>query len=167
MLRWFFWLGPRPKFDRWTYFEKFDYWGEIWGVFVIGGTGLILWFPTLFARWLPGWILNCAMVIHSIEALLAASVIFLVHFFNTHLRPDKFPVDMTMFTGRMTETEMKEERTDEYKRLMESGELEKRIVNPLPWQWRLVGVIAGILAFLFGLFLIALAIETEIAQFFT
>jgi cytochrome b subunit of formate dehydrogenase len=164
MLRWFFWLGPRPKFDRWTYFEKFDYWGEIWGVFVIGGSGLLLWFPTLFTRWLPGWVLNCAMVIHSIEALLAASVIFLVHFFNTHLRPEKFPIDTVMWTGQMSESEMQEERGTEYQRLVETGALEDRIVEPMSLTWRIVGVILGISAFLFGLFLIALAIRTELSQ---
>lgn len=164
MLKWFFWRGPRPKFDRWTYFEKFDYWGEIWGIFVIGGTGIILWFPMLFTRWMPGWILNCAMVVHSIEALLAASVIFLVHFFNTHLRPEKFPVDMVMLTGRMTESEMKEERPAEYQRLVESGLLEKRIVKPVPFKWRLVGAIFGIIAFLFGMFLIVMAIRSEIGH---
>ncbi|MCB2153753.1 hypothetical protein KQI84_02610 [bacterium] len=166
MVRWFFWLGPRPKFDRWTYFEKFDYFGEIWGVFVIGGTGLMLWFPMLFTRWLPGWVLNCAMVVHSIEALLAASVIFLVHFFNTHLRPEKFPVDMVMFTGQMSEEEMKEERGQEYDRLVKEGILESRIVEPMALKWRILGAILGIIAFVSGIVLIYLAIRTEFTQFF-
>jgi len=165
MMKWFFRLGPRPKFDRWTYFEKFDYWGEIWGVFVIGGSGLLLWFPTLFTRWLPGWELTCAMVVHSIEALLAASVIFLVHFFNTHLRPEKFPIDMVMWTGQMTESEMQEERGTEYQRLVESGQLENRVVKPVQRRWRILGAVLGICAFLFGLFLIALALGTELSQF--
>jgi len=164
MVRWFFRLGPRPRFDRWTYFEKFDYWGEIWGVFVIGGTGLMLWFPMLFTRWLPGWVLNCAMVVHSIEALLAASVIFLVHFFNTHLRPEKFPIDMTMWGGRMSEEEMKEERPAEYERLVAAGELEARIVEPIALHWRIVGIVLGISAFLTGVILIILAIRTELFQ---
>ncbi len=162
MVKWFFRLGPRPQFDRWTYFEKFDYWGEIWGVFVIGGSGLMLWMPELFSRWLPGWVLNCAMVVHSIEALLAASVIFLVHFFNTHLRPEKFPIDLTMWSGQMSETEMKEERPAEYERLIAAGELEMRIVRPMSTKRRIVGVILGMSAFLFGIVLIILAIRTEI-----
>jgi cytochrome b subunit of formate dehydrogenase/5-methylcytosine-specific restriction endonuclease McrA len=166
MMRWFFWIGPRPKFDRWTYYEKFDYFGEIWGVFLIGGTGLILWFPTIFTRWLPGWVLNCAMVIHSIEALLAASVIFMVHFFNTHLRPEKFPIDMVMLTGCMSESEMKEERPAEYERLVASGQLEARIVKPIALRWRIIGGVFGIGAFLLGIALIALAIRTELSQLF-
>jgi cytochrome b subunit of formate dehydrogenase len=166
MIRWFLWLGPKPRFDRWTYFEKFDYWGETWGVIVIGGSGLMLWLPTLFTRWLPGWVINCAMVVHSIEALLAASIIFLVHFFNTHLRPEKFPVDLVMLTGQMTETEIQEERPDEYERLVAAGELEKRIVKPATLKWRVLGTIGGIAALLFGIMLIILAIKTELSQIF-
>lgn len=164
MIRWFFRLGPRPQFGRWTYFEKFDYWGEIWGVIVIGGSGLVLWAPTFFTRWLPGWSLNVAMVIHSIEALLAASVIFLVHFFNTHLRPEKFPIDMTMWTGQISEEEMKEERPEEYEKLVKSNKLEEEIVEPMSLQWRVVGTVLGMAAFLFGIFLIILAIRTEIVS---
>ena len=164
MVRWFFWLGPRPRFDRWTYYEKFDYFGEIWGVFLIGGTGLILWFPMLFTRWLPGWVLNCAMVIHSIEALLAASVIFLVHFFNTHLRPEKFPIDMVMLTGSMTETEMEEERPAEYERLKATGRLEEHLVEPLPLHLRIIGAVFGMLAFFTGIVLIVLALSTELTH---
>ncbi len=162
MLKWFLFIGSRPRFDRWTYFEKFDYWGEIWGIVVIGGTGLMLWMPTFFTSFLPGWVLNCALVVHSIEALLAASVIFLVHFLNTHLRPDKFPVDMVMFTGQLSESEMKHERPIEYERLLASGELEKRIVPRTRLKWRIVGTILGIAAFLLGLALIGLAMVTEI-----
>jgi len=161
MVRWFFWLGPRPRFERWTYFEKFDYWGEIWGVIIIGGSGLILWWPTFFTQWLPGWIINCAMVMHSIEALLAASVIFLVHFFNTHLRPEKFPVDMVMLTGQMPEEEMIEERGAEYDRLRDQGRLEELVVPPVERKWRIIGAIMGVMAFLTGIMLIVVALWTE------
>ncbi|MCX7015116.1 MAG: hypothetical protein NTW86_21615 [Candidatus Sumerlaeota bacterium] len=165
MLRWFLWLGPRPRFDRWTYYEKFDYWGEIWGVLLIGGTGIILWAPTFFTRWLPGWVLNCAMVIHSIEALIAASIIFLAHFFNTHLRPEKLPLDMVMFTGQMPESEMQHERPLEYERLVATGALDQAIVDPVPLRWRVVGAIGGLAALLCGITLIVLAIKTELGQF--
>ncbi len=166
MIRWFFWLGPRPRFGRWTYFEKFDYWGEIWGVIIIGGTGVILWWPTFFTQWFPGWVLNVAMVIHSIEALLAASVIFLVHFFNTHLRPEKFPIDMTMWTGQIPEAELKEERPAQYEQLLEANQLEQEIVEPMPLRWRVLGAGLGMAAFAFGIMLIILAIRTEITAIF-
>lgn len=164
MIKWFFRRGPNPRFGRWTYFEKFDYWGEIWGVILIGGSGLLLWMPELFTRWLPGWILNCAMVVHSIEALLAASVIFLVHFFNTHLRPEKFPIDMTMWSGQISEDELKHERPAEYERLVQSNQLDAHVVEPMPLRLRILGAVLGIAAFLFGIFLIILAIRTELLK---
>ena len=43
--KWFFGKGPKPQFDRWTYWEKFDYFAVFWGVFIIGVSGLVLWFP--------------------------------------------------------------------------------------------------------------------------
>ena len=58
MFKWFFGKGPRPKFDRWTYWEKFDYWAPFWGVAIIGGSGLMLWMEQVTARYLPGWVFN-------------------------------------------------------------------------------------------------------------
>ena len=101
MIKYFLYLGPRPKFDRFTYWEKFDYLAVFWGVAIIGVSGLVLWFPTLFTFFLPGWALNAAYVIHSDEALLATGFIFLFHFFHTHLRPEAFPLDPVIFVGCM------------------------------------------------------------------
>ena len=98
-MKWFLGRGPRPQYGRWTYWEKFDYFAVFWGVAVIGGTGLLLWFPEFFTRVLPGWMVNVATTIHSDEALLAVGFIFTVHFFNTHFRPEKFPIDTVIFTG--------------------------------------------------------------------
>ena len=99
---------------------------------VIGSTGVMLWFPEFFTRLLPGWTINVATIIHSDEALLAAGFIFTIHFFNTHLRPEKFPMDTVIFTGRMTLDELKTDKPEEYERLSKSGELEQYMVDPLP-----------------------------------
>jgi len=107
--RWFFGLGAKPRFGRFSYMEKFDYMAVFWGVFIIGGSGMLLWFPEFFARWLPGWAFNVATIVHGEEALLATTFIFTIHFFNVHLRPDKFPLDAVMFTGRATLEYMQEE----------------------------------------------------------
>ncbi len=131
-LKWFLGKGERPEFGRWTYWEKFDYFAVFWGMIVIGSTGLTLWFPELFTRVLPGWFLNVATIIHSDEALLATGFIFTVHFFNTHLRPEKFPMDIVIFSGRIPLIEFKLDRPDEYKKLVESGKLEKHFVEPYP-----------------------------------
>jgi cytochrome b subunit of formate dehydrogenase len=131
-IKWFIGRGPRPSYGRWTYWEKFDYFAVFWGIFIIGSTGMILWFPELFTKIFPGWFINVATIIHSDEALLATGFIFTVHFFNTHLRPEKFPMDVVVFTGRMSVEELKRDKPAEYEALVQSGELEKYLVEPYP-----------------------------------
>ena len=131
-LKWFLGMGERPQYGRWTYWEKFDYFAVFWGIFVIGFTGLTLWFPEMMTSVLPGWFINVATIIHSDEALLATGFIFTVHFFNTHLRPEKFPMDIVIFSGRTSLAEYKIDRPAEYKKLVESGEIEKFLVEPYP-----------------------------------
>lgn len=131
-LKWFLGLAKRPAYGRWTYWEKFDYFAVFWGIFVIGSTGMTLWFPQFFTRFLPGWFLNVATIIHSDEALLATGFIFTVHFFNTHLRPEKFPMDIVVFTGRMTIEELQHDKPAEYEDMVKRGELEQHLVEPYP-----------------------------------
>ena len=130
--KWFLGRGPRPDYGRWTYWEKFDYIAVFWGIAVIGSTGLTLWFPEIFTLVFPGWLLNVATIIHSDEALLAVGFIFTVHLFNTHLRPEKFPMDIVVFTGRMTVEELKEDKPAEYEALLKEGKLEEYLVEPYP-----------------------------------
>ena len=145
-MKWFLNRGPRPEYGRWTYWEKFDYFAVFWGVAVIGGTGLILWFPEAFTRFMPGWMINVATTIHSDEALLAVSFIFVVHFFNTHFRPEKFPMDTVIFTGGMPLEEFKRDRPREYRQMVESGRLEENLMpepEPLALKlWRRFGFTA-------------------------
>ncbi len=131
-MKWFLGRGPRPRYGRWTYWEKFDYFAVFWGIAVIGATGLTLWFPIFFTRFLPGWFLNVATIIHSDEAVLATGFIFTVHFFNTHLRPEKFPMDTTVFTGHMPVAELKRDKPLEYETLVASGKLEANLEDPHP-----------------------------------
>ena len=120
----FLYLRRRPVFDRWTYWEKFDYLAVFWGVGMIGITGLMLWFPGPFTHFVPGWVLNAAYIAHSDEALLATGFIFLFHFFHTHLRPETFPMDPVIFTGRLTLERFKEERPLEYQRAVAENRLD-------------------------------------------
>lgn len=124
-VKWFLGKGPRPEYGRWTYWEKFDYLAVFWGVAVIGFSGLILWFPEFFTRFLPGWAINVAQIIHSDEALLATVFIFVIHFFNTHLRPESFPMDTVIFTGYVPLEHYKKDRPREYEELVKSGNLDK------------------------------------------
>jgi cytochrome b subunit of formate dehydrogenase len=156
--RYFVGLGPRPQFDRFTYWEKFDYWAVFWGMGIIGGSGLLLWFPGLFARFLPGWVFNVAFIVHGEEALLATVFIFTVHFFNGHLRPEKFPMDTVIFTGRVRLDELAHERPAEYARLVASGRLEEKLVGPASRRVLRVGVGVGTVAILLGLTMVTLTV---------
>jgi cytochrome b subunit of formate dehydrogenase len=129
MFMWFFGKRPRPVFDRWTYWEKFDYWAPFWGVTIIGVTGFMLWFTNLTATYLPGWVFNVATIFHGEEAVLAAGFLFTVHFFNNHWRPDNFPLDIQMFTGAMPLEKFKRDHSIEYQRLVETGQLQKYLVD--------------------------------------
>jgi cytochrome b subunit of formate dehydrogenase len=131
-IKWFLGRGTRPSFGRWTYWEKFDYFAVFWGIFVIGSTGFTLWFPEFFTHFIPGWFINVATIIHSDEALLATGFIFTVHFFNTHLRPEKFPMDIVVFTGRMTLSELRRDKPEEYEELLRNGQLEKHLEPSYP-----------------------------------
>jgi cytochrome b subunit of formate dehydrogenase len=124
MFRWFFDRGPMPRFDRWTYWEKFDFLAVFWGMLTIGFSGLILWFRGFFSIFLPGWILNMATIVHSDEAFLAAGFIFTVHFFNNHFRPSNFPINTVIFTGRLPKYKFWEERAGLYERMVAEGTLE-------------------------------------------
>ena len=110
---------------------------------MIGGTGLLLWFPEIFTRIVPGWAVNVATTIHSDEALLAVSFIVVVHFFNTHFRPERFPIDTVIFTGGMPLEEFKRDRPREYRALVESGQLEQSLMPEPPARsvrfWRRLG----------------------------
>lgn len=128
-MKWFVGKGPRPNYGKWTYWEKFDYLAVFWGVAIIGFSGLMLWFPVFFTKFLPGWVINVSQIIHSDEALLAVGFIFTIHFFNTHFRPEAFPMDTVIFTGHMPLEHFKHERPREYQEWKDSGELDDRIVE--------------------------------------
>ena len=156
--KWFFGKGEKPQFDRWTYWEKFDYFAVFWGVAIIGSSGLILWFPVFFTRWLPGWVINIAMLIHSDEALLAAGFIFSIHFFNTHFRIEKFPMDTVIFSGRISKTEMIHDRKRWYDRLVAAGKLDQHRVKDEWDQWKRIARSFGYLFFGVGVLLLLLII---------
>ncbi len=129
-MRWFFHTGPQPRFEQFTYWEKFDYWAVLWGTALMGAAGLVLWFPQAAALVLPGWMFNVALFVHGAEATLAIGFIFVVHFFNGHLRPGKYPMDLVWFTGTVTEHELREERAAQYDRLVHTGGLDRLAVSP-------------------------------------
>ena len=127
-------------------------------MFIIGSTGLILWFPELFTLVFPGWWVNVATILHSDEALLAVAFIFTVHFYNTHFRPDKFPMDTVIFTGRVPVDELEADKPAEFEELLAEGTLEDKLVYPYPWHVERIFRVLGFIALGVGLTLIALII---------
>jgi cytochrome b subunit of formate dehydrogenase len=165
--KWFFGKGPKPEFDRWTYWEKFDYFAVFWGVFIIGSSGLVMWFPVFFTRFLPGWMINIALIIHSDEALLAAGFIFSIHFFNTHFRIEKFPMDTVIFSGRISKNEMLHDRKRWFDRLVASGRLDEYRVRDEWPRWKSIARSFGYSAVGLGfalLVLIVYAMATRLAH---
>ncbi|MFC1724585.1 hypothetical protein ACFL4T_03090 [candidate division KSB1 bacterium] len=160
--KWFFGKGEKPKFDRWTYWEKFDYFAVFWGMVIIGISGFVMWLPGLFTKVFPGWIINVAMIIHSDEALLAAGFIFTFHFFNVHFRIEKFPMDTIIFSGRMSHAELVEEREAWMDRLEKDGKLDELKLKDTSASWQPIFKSFGFLAFGTG---VVLAIAIFITMF--
>ena len=124
-----YFLGLRkekPKYDRFNWREKFDYWAIFWGMPVMAGSGFILMYPVLVTKYMPGWIVPAALVAHSDEAMLALIWIFLVHIFFNHFSPGVFPINTSVFTGKVTRERYHREHPLEYERSLETGEKEKK-----------------------------------------
>jgi cytochrome b subunit of formate dehydrogenase len=157
-MKWFVGLGPRPAFEHFAYWEKFDYWAVLWGTAIMGAAGLILWFPVAASRILPGWMFNVALFVHGAEATLAIGFIFAVHFFNGHLRPGKFPMDLVIFTGSVSGEELRHERAAEFARLRAAGGLARQATAPPDRVAIRRGYVVGTIGMTLGLVLFALIV---------
>jgi hypothetical protein len=107
---------------------------------------------------LPGWVFNIASLVHGEEALLAVGFIFTIHFFNGHLRPEKFPMDTVIFTGRISEDELKHERAVEYERLLREGRLAAEEAPAPTLESRAFGWFVGGTALVLGIVAIVLIV---------
>ena len=117
-LRYYLGTAPRaPLYDRYTYKEKFEYWGLVMGNVIMVATGTILSFPIQVTALLPGVLVPAAKMAHSNEGLMAFLVITIWHIFNVHLNPDAFPFDPAIFTGRITRERYEHEHPLELARL--------------------------------------------------
>lgn len=120
----------KPRFGRFSYIHKFDYWAVFWGMGIIGLSGLALAFPTkaayIFPEWSVNWIWELVAILHSDEALLAIVFILFWHFYNEHLKWDKFPMSMTWITGKISMEQLKHEHPLEYELEFGNKEGEKK-----------------------------------------
>lgn len=118
-----YFLGLRkdhPKFDRFSYIEKFDYWAVYWGCAIMIVSGASRIFPGVTAKYAAWLSYDLAADIHSGEAVLAALSIFVWHFYNVHFNPSRFPGTLMWFHGKITEEEIKKEHPLEYERIMQA-----------------------------------------------
>ncbi|HHX50883.1 MAG TPA: cytochrome b/b6 domain-containing protein [Clostridia bacterium] len=113
-------LGIRtspPLYGRYSYLEKFEYFAVIWGVIVMGLSGLMLWFPGIF-YFFPRWAFGIARVVHSNEAFVCMLAIFMGHFFAVHFHPKVFPSSPVWWNGTVSLELLKEEHPLEYENLI-------------------------------------------------
>jgi formate dehydrogenase gamma subunit len=100
--------SEEPKFDRFYFLQKFDYWGAFWGFVIMIVSGTILWNREQFA-FLPLWIIESMRTMHREEAMLATVFVLVFHMIHAHLRRGIFPIDTVIITGNISEERMKEE----------------------------------------------------------
>jgi hypothetical protein len=110
-----------------------------------------MWFPQATTALLPGWVVNLSQLLHSDEALIVAALVLVAHLFNVAFRPDRFPLDPVMFSGRVSEEQLRFERPRLHARLLASAELDQAQVED-DWQnWKPIVNLLGLLALLVGL----------------
>lgn len=123
-----YFLGLRkekPRFDRFNWREKFDYWAIFWGMPVMAGSGFVLMYPVLVTKFMPGWVVPTALVAHSDEAMLALIWIFLVHIFFNHFAPGIFPLNTSIFTGKVPKGRYHRDHPLEYEELTGTAQEEE------------------------------------------
>ncbi len=165
MLRWAVGKGERPKFGRYSYREKFNYLMVFLGLGVIAATGLLLWFPEFFGRFLPGVVFNLATIVHSYQVMLLAALIVVYHFFDVHLRSGKFPLDGVMFTGRATLGYMEAEHPlvaaslgDVAAQAPSPRPMQDRVAPPAPRWLELTSTVLGLAFLALGVLLVVLGL---------
>ena len=151
---WFLGKAEPPRFDRWGYWEKFDYWAVFWGIPVLGLTGLLMAYPLAASLIVPGWFLNVTLWVHRIEAILAMCHVFIIHFFIAHLRPHSFPMDRAMFEGSADLSATRHEKPAWVERLAQEGKLESVLVPEAEVWKRALFLLFGYCAVAIGVFLL-------------
>ncbi|MGO8701409.1 MAG: cytochrome b/b6 domain-containing protein [Limisphaerales bacterium] len=99
----------KPRFGRFGYAEKMEYWAVVWGTIIMGVTGLAIWFKIGVTHWLPRWAIEVATTIHYYEAILACLAIVVWHFYHVIFDPDIYPLNRTCIDGRVSREWLEEE----------------------------------------------------------
>jgi len=115
----------KPKFGRFTYIEKSEYWALVWGTIVMTLTGVLMWFDNTFIGLFSKLGYDIARTIHYYEAWLAFLAIVVWHFYFIIFNPDAYPMNLAWLTGTLSESEMMEEHPLELLKIMEDEEKSK------------------------------------------
>ena len=110
-------LGYRPnppRYARFNYMEKAEYWALVWGTIVMAITGILLWAHDWVLAHLPYAmsVLDVTTAVHFYEAILATFSILIWHFYFVIFDPDVYPLKWTVLTGRAPEHEVREEEEE-------------------------------------------------------
>jgi formate dehydrogenase gamma subunit len=114
----------KPKFGRFSYIEKMEYWAVVWGTVIMAITGFILWFKDFFFQYISNTGMDIASAIHYYEAILASLAILVWHFYFVFLNPDVYPMNKAWLTGYLTREEMEKEHPLELEEIEQSTEKE-------------------------------------------
>jgi cytochrome b subunit of formate dehydrogenase len=90
-----------PRFKRFSYVEKAEYWALVWGNAVMILSGLILWFDNKVVSFLPRVFIEISGIIHFYEAILATLAILIWHMYSTVFNPHVYPMNPSWLTGKM------------------------------------------------------------------
>lgn len=110
-----------PHFGRYTWKQKFEYFGAGFGAVVMGFTGILMWKPFEAMQYFPIGFIQIANLFHTWEAVLASLAVFIGHFYDEHL--GKF-LNLSWLTGNISEEEMRIEHPLEYKNVMRAGKID-------------------------------------------
>jgi len=113
-----------PRFAKFNYAEKMEYWAFLWGTVVMGLTGFLLWFNNFTLRHFPKWVVDAATAVHWYEALLATFSILIWHFYLVIFDPAVYPMDTAWLNGKMPADHFRHARPGYYRELGRAGLLE-------------------------------------------
>ncbi len=111
-----------PASGRYDFRQKFEYWGMVFGGTVMIMTGILLTYPILATRFIPGVVVPASKEFHRNEAMLAFLTIIIWHLYSAHLRPGVFPIDLSIITGKISRKRMEEEHPLELEGKEEVGD---------------------------------------------
>jgi len=112
-------VDEKPKLGRFSYIEKAEYWAVVWGTFVMGATGSVLWFQNYFLPIINIYGMDLATAVHWYEAILASLAILVWHFYFIFMNPDVAPMNKAWFTGYLTRHQMENEHPLELEEIEE------------------------------------------------